>query len=488
MKSSKRYAWSIIVAAAFAGAILAVAGDQPPVSTVTVDFGHVTGPVRAVNGVGQPPLVGYDNFDKFSYLKEAGIPFSRLHDVGGAFGKNVFVDIPNLFRDFDADENDPKNYDFAFTDILINALVKNGVEPYFRLGVTIENACNVKAYRIFPPKDPEKWARVCEHVVAHYTEGWAKGFRHRIRYWEIMNEVDNNIENQNPGKPFRNLNWWGTFDEYLPVYEAAAKRLKARFPHIMVGGYASCGFYATTKPKEKWRDWGSDVGHYLTCFDKFLRFVKERGVPFDFFSFHSYDNVPTTAKHIAFARRRLDEAGFTGTELHLNEWLPHHSQANIGTAFQAADVAAMLVVMQAGGIDVGCIYDARWGVGDYAPLFNPMTREPHKAYYPFLAFKTLRDLGQSVAVTSTDGVYATAATDGKGRGAVLVVNLDPAESRRLSLDLMGWTVSSARIIDATRTYVACVPPPTLPPSSVVLLEAEKPSKPDCGRLKQATQK
>ena len=53
------------------------------------------------------------------YLQQANMPYSRLHDVGGAFGGNRFVDIPNLFRDFDADENDPTSYDFAFTDVLL---------------------------------------------------------------------------------------------------------------------------------------------------------------------------------------------------------------------------------------------------------------------------------------------------------------------------------------------------------------------------------
>ena len=73
---------------------------------VRVDFLRSKGPVHAVHGVGQGPLLGYDDFSMFRYLKEAGIPSARLHDVGGAFGMNLFVDIPNLFRDFDADEND----------------------------------------------------------------------------------------------------------------------------------------------------------------------------------------------------------------------------------------------------------------------------------------------------------------------------------------------------------------------------------------------
>ena len=52
----------------------------------------------------------------------------------------------------------------------------------------------IKPYHTFPPKDPEKWARICEHIIRHYTEGWADGYHYNIRYWEIWNEpeVQNN--------------------------------------------------------------------------------------------------------------------------------------------------------------------------------------------------------------------------------------------------------------------------------------------------------
>ena len=122
-----------------------------------------------MHGIGQPPLTGISN-TMFHYLKEAGIPFSRLHDVGGWMGGGLYVDIPNLFRDFNADENAPASYDFAFTDKILEGLVENGCQPYFRLGVTIENQHMLKAYRIFPPKDYGKWARICEHVIRHYNK------------------------------------------------------------------------------------------------------------------------------------------------------------------------------------------------------------------------------------------------------------------------------------------------------------------------------
>ena len=104
-------------------------------ANIRVDFSKTKAKIKPLHGVGQPPLSG-TNYDMFKYLRDAGVPFSRLHDVAGWFGGNMYVDIPNLFRDFDADPYDPANYDFTFTDMLLKALVENGVEPYFRLGVT----------------------------------------------------------------------------------------------------------------------------------------------------------------------------------------------------------------------------------------------------------------------------------------------------------------------------------------------------------------
>ncbi|MBR4616861.1 MAG: hypothetical protein IKO55_14725, partial [Kiritimatiellae bacterium] len=265
-----------ILLATFA-AVAALAGSAVEVK---VDPDRETGVVKPVNGVGQPPFYGIGEYPMFKYLKDAGIPFSRLHDVGGMFGRGVFVDIPNLFRDFDADENDPGSYDFAFTDTLINALVANGVEPFFRLGVTIENYVKIKRYRIDPPKDFAKWARICEHVIRHYTEGWANGFNHKITYWEIWNEPENweTIE--------KNEMWHGSFEEYCRLYDVASRHLKAKFPHLKIGGFASCGVGAIT-----WKNPSPRSKYQLECFHEFLKYIKEHGCPIDYFSYHSYADV-----------------------------------------------------------------------------------------------------------------------------------------------------------------------------------------------------
>ena len=143
------------------------------------DYSKTLGKIKPMHGIGQPPIYGLPG-KYFHYLTEANVPFSRLHDVGGAYGGFRYVDIPNLFRDFNADENDPANYDFTFTDLLIQELMNVSCKPIFRLGVTIENYFQVRAYRIDPPADFAKWARICEHVIRHYNEGGGRWipFRH----------------------------------------------------------------------------------------------------------------------------------------------------------------------------------------------------------------------------------------------------------------------------------------------------------------------
>ena len=203
---------------------------------VTVDFNRAIGKIKPMHATGQPPFLG--GFNKFdfswiNYLKNAKVPYSRLHDVGGPYGGNRFVDIPNIFRDFDADENDPESYDFVFTDVLLAGMYEYGVEPIFRLGVTIENQANIKAYRIHPPKDVKKWAVICEHIIRHYNEGWADGYHYGIKYWEIWNEPDNDM-----GK--MNQMWTGTPQQYYELYDVTAKHLKACFgDKIKIGGYAA---------------------------------------------------------------------------------------------------------------------------------------------------------------------------------------------------------------------------------------------------------
>ena len=386
-----------------------------------VDFGKIAGVLKPMHGVGNAPLLGCSN-KLFHYLGDAGIPYSRLHDTGGDYGGGRFVDIANIFRNPDADPEDPASYDFAFTDWLISELEKQNVEPFSRLGASIECEHAIRAYHIYPPKDYQKWAKVCEGIIRHYNEGWADGFRYGIRYWEIWNEPDNEPEiSDNPM-------WKGSKEDYFRLYEVTSNYLKARFPHLKIGGYASCGFYAISDSAFS-ADANSShrVEYFLEFFHDFLKYITspEHKSPLDFFSWHSYMTIEKNISYAQYAREALDSYGFTETESILNEW--NMGPSLRGTLEDASYISGMLCAMQDTPIDKMMYYDAQVHA-NYGGLFDPVRKTVFPAYYAFRAFDLLYRLKNQAACSAPDGkdVIALAAVSGDGgNGAVLVTNMNP---------------------------------------------------------------
>ena len=382
-----------------------------------VDFNTITGKIKPMHAINNMPMIGaFASDDMFHYAGEAGIPYSRLHDTGGAFGGSRYVDIPNIFPNFDADENDPASYDFTFTDWLMRGMEKQNVKAFYRLGVTIENYQAMKAYHIYPPKDFAKWARICEKIIAHYNEGWADGFRLGIEYWEIWNEPDNYPDIED------NQCWKGTFEEYMEFYKVVSLHLKKAYPDLKIGGYGSCGFYNLFKGHIAWIANSSDrTEYFIECFHKFLKFAKENNLPLDFFSWHSYSD--DAEKNIVFenyARKNLDEYGFTNTESILNEWNPGIDKR--GTLEDGARISDIFLKMQDSTVDMLMYYDGQV-YGGYQGLYNPLTYTPFKAYYAFKAFSVLYKLGNQAEVTGVkEGLSAVAAVNEEGKKAFMVTN------------------------------------------------------------------
>ena len=424
---------------------------------IKVDFSKITGKMKPVHAVGQPPIIGWSSDKLFHYLTEAGIPYSRLHDVGGGFGGGKFVDIPNVFPDFNADPDDPASYDFTWTDPLITSLMNAKVEPYYRLGVTIENEVWRKAYRVNPPEDPEKWAKICAGVIRHYTKGWANGFEYDIKYWEIWNEPE--CTNG------RRVMWTGTWEQYLELYDVTSKLLKAEFPEIKIGGYASIGFYAL-KEMDPESTWCKDCQSYIDLFLQFMQYIKDHNCPMDFFSWHSYDEPKYTALYANYVAEKLKEYGYGHAEQHLNEW--NCGPQNRDKACHAAATAGFLISMQNSPVDIGMFYDARCGTSIYGGLFNPMTLRPLKSYWAFPAFNELyRRKDQVEAESDTEDLYVAAAA-GDPEGAVLIVNFRN-ETLDLELDLGGKEITSCRLTDDAYEYGLCNFSGKLNPYSVTLL-------------------
>ena len=413
-------------------------------SKITADFTKITGRIKPMHGVGQPPITGLTN-EMFHYLKEAGIPYARLHDVGGMFGGGCFVDIPNLFPDFDADEKNPENYAFEFTDKIIEGLMENGCEPFFRLGITIENYVNVRAYRVDPPKDFHKWARICEQVIRHYNEGWANGYNYNIEYWEIWNEPE--------GKPM----WNGTFEEYCRLYEVSSKHLKECFgDKIKVGGYASCGFYAIDKDPEITGiglDPTNSHEKYIKNFFTFLEYItsEEHKSPIDFFSWHSYGAVHRIIKQAEYCHKTLDKYGLGDIEEILNEWNPCHTIKNKRGSWAAAQNLAVLLAMQKSTLAMMNYYDAQISYSIFSGMFNPDLGIPYPNYYGFMSFNSLYKLKDEIETSTDDeNLFIGGATNGKKK--VLVMSNINNKEVEVTFDVTGADLSDCDILMINDEY------------------------------------
>ena len=427
---------------------------------IKIDFSKKIKPMKPMHGLGQPPFSGIDD-SMFHYLTEAGIPYSRLHDVGGAYGDNRFVDVPNIFRDFNADVNDPASYDFVFTDWLLAELVKADCEPYYRLGITIENNADMKAYRTAPPQDFQKWAEICEHIVAHYNEGWANGFHYNIRYWEIWNEPDGTV----PGFPYRAELWNGTPEQFYELYDVAAKHLKKKFPNIKVGGYAATAFRGIFMTPEEYK--GSREELFINFFNGFFDYIKEHNSPIDFFSWHSYNVVDKMVILDNYVHEQLTKRGYGDLETHINEWNPKHGRR--GTAFHAAHVLACMLAMQNGYPAVMNLYDGRIGASSYGALFNPMTCKPFPTYYGLVAFNELYKLKeQCETAADTEGIYAISASDGKNK-KTLIVNLTE-EKQEIEYAGAPKTYRNAWVVDEEHLLGWTPQIKTLEPYQILLIE------------------
>ena len=397
-------------------------------ATIKLDLTKQQGKIKPMHAVGQPPFAGgfrKFNFTPMKHLQNANIPYSRLHDVGGDFGGNRFVDIGNIFRDFNADENDPASYSFAFTDHLLEAMADYDLRPIFRLGETIENQMTVEAIRINPPKDFAKWARICEHIIRHYNEGWANGYRYGIEYWEIWNEPDTGYKQGN------SPTWGGTMDEFFVFFETALYYLKEKVPHLKIGGPSMCSVTDS-------RDIMEDMFNYLNR--------DGRHAPLDFFSWHLYgEDVTEFDRKIKLVREFLDSYGYEDCESILNEWnyvkgwvgeeLRYSQRMNRGIK-GASFVAGAMCVGQSESLDMLMYYDARPTPG-WNGLFEMGTYKPYKSYFVYPIFRDLLHLGTQVpAPYMDDKIYTCCATDGENYGMMLTY-FDPeddAEDRMLCLD------------------------------------------------------
>ncbi len=425
----------------------AIADPFRPVS-VTVDLAATKGKIKPMNAVnnGPRPERHTQSISNMRAWRAAKIPYARNHDASfySGYGGEHTVDVHAIFPDFSKDPTDPASYVFAPTDKYLSEIQLGGSKVFYRLGSKIEHGIYKYGTRV--PPDFKKWAVVCEHIIRHYTEGWANGYKWDIAYWEIWNEADLSFKNKQ--KP----TWQGTEVEFLELYRTAALHLKKCFPHLKIGGPASF-----VPP------WGEN-----SFMERFLKYMTKDGerVPVDFYSWHLYTTNPRAfADGARQARALLDKYGYTQAENILNEW--NYVKTFDGPEWLdslklmvalkgAVFVSAAMSTSQDAPLDMLMYYDARpCGMNG---IFHQTFMTPRKGYYSFLAWAKLADLGTQVVVDTQkeNNFYATAATDGKGSFALLLTRYSEydeqfAADREVSIAVKGASLWGAKayLLDET---------------------------------------
>ena len=402
-----------------------------PLTPMSADFRSPMPSIRALHGSNFGPR--YTNGrDLSEYFRAAGFPSLRLHDC--ALVCKDTVDLSDLFPLFHLNERDPANWKFGPTDDYLADVNALDTDIIYRLGPSIEH--QQPKYNIHPPEDYDKWARICCQIIRHYNEGWADGFQHGIRYWEIWNE------------PWHPSMWTGTCEQWFHLYEVTSKAIRHEFPHLKLGGAdALRGEYA----------------------EGFLKHCRDRDCPMDFFCWHLYAQTPKEIiDSTREAKQLLDRFGYSDAELNLNEWnwFPEQDwewrkdpsrvsrfHEKLASAESAAFVVATLTFLQDEPMTMTNWYApflGRWG------MFDQFAR-PQKPYHGFVAFNAMHETPQRVQTAGGSletGVSLLAGADEQRRRArVLISNFADHSVSDVRLTLKGlptgtWIADEQLLDDA----------------------------------------
>ena len=438
--------------------------------TVSVNFAKPLGRIKPMHAVNNGPVYKFAEDQRITNLpafQAAGIPYARNHDASffATYGGNHTVDVNFIFPDFDADPYDPASYDFIWTDDYIRATEAAGTKTFYRLGSRIEHG--PKKYNTLPPKDFHKWAVICEHIIRHYTEGWADGFRYDIEYWEIWNEPDLDKDDAADKRC-----WGGTEKQFFAFYDVAAKHLKGKFPHLKIGGPALANNLG-------WAE----------------RFLAQLEAPLDFFSWHVYAwNTEKVVDRLLKVRQLLDKHGYTETESILNEWNYVKGWTGDDWVYSlrmekslkgAAFIGAVMCTCQKLPLDMLMYYDAR-PCGMNGMFSTDFVCDCLKGYYPFYAFNVLYQLGREVESVGDGDVYICAAQK-ENEAAVMLTRFcveDHESAEEVAVNLSGFGACSAEVYildeqnDLTLTQrltldTVAVLPLTVTPQSTYLIKLKK---------------
>lgn len=451
----------------------------PMTSRFAAEFASSQGRIRPLHGVNGGPLSANSWLDHSKFFAQMKVPGIRMHD---AMWPGVVVDMNHVFPDFSRDPEDPASYVFPDTDKYVGAAVATGAKIMYRLGFSAGKFGFGKGWpypgmspAVLRPEDYGRWAAIACGIIRHYNEGWADGFHHDLRQWEVWNEANASI-------------WWAdTPEAFGALYGCAAKAIKARWPNLEVGAFGWC----TPDP--------SSIGGESPVVDdfveRFLVHVVRHALPIDFVTWHSYMGFPETVLHRSQGVREcLKRVGLGHVRDILGEW---SITSAMGLEWDylfnpQGDIALRSATFEArhgapGAAGTACVLsllqdtetaEAHYYAADANPfgMFD-MQGKPYKNFYALKAMARMCDHPRRVKVRHVQtlscdrckcdqlipvsappaGLTLLAGLGEVGtRAAVLVSNFDAAV-REIKLELSGldgaW-VSQAYRLDARNDLAA----------------------------------
>ncbi len=403
---------------------------------ITVDFGKKCGKIKPLGGMNGAPRSGgvglpFDFTEEFTNMR---VPSVRVGGSSGDYGYNQYINIHSVFPDFSADENLEESYNFLPTDLYLASVKSTGAEIIYCLGESSE-PYSKKLYAK-PPSDFGKWARICEHIIMHYNEMWANGFKWNLKYFEIWSGAD------------RSECFFGERREFFELYRVTANHLRERFPKIRLGAYCGGGFYALNRI-----DAGEEMKRYVPFMQDFLSYIgsESSAAPLDFFTWRCFTHNPEElSMHIKYARTYLDNAGFKKTRSIISEYaiLPKSGVPCLSPTLPAS-LASVLIMAQKSQVDM-MMYSSADLSDTKNALFSVEDYRTHRrygAYHVMCAFGELYRLGGALEITPDfrKEVYALAAADDSS-SAILLATREYEGKIEIILKDCKYTVCSVKKI------------------------------------------
>ena len=152
--------------------------------TVSIDPSVRLGAIKPVNAVNCGPC--NPNSAQGKAYKAANIPFARTHDMNHSwtYGGPYVIDISAIFPNFDADETNSENYDFALTDRALDFYswhrYCNDARESSRYGREVREYLDKYGYKKTESIYNE-W---------NYVKGWSGGD------WRYSRQVESSVFNQ----------------------------------------------------------------------------------------------------------------------------------------------------------------------------------------------------------------------------------------------------------------------------------------------------